>query len=413
MSAKGRQASKRNFLDRLRPRFDFAYHPFVLPVVLFFALLILSSMAFVHLSGETIGAADSRVVRFSLDGETRSLPTRAATVGELLERLEVELTEHDIVEPALDTPIIENDFVVNVYKAKPVTVIDEENNRRVTLLSAHPTPRLIAENAGLKLFPEDRVEVELPEDNLKEGVLGPQVVVDRAETVYVNLYGNPITFRTHAKTVREVLEEKDIKPLPDDTIEPDLDVAIGRNARIFVIPVGKEIISREEEIPAPVETVNDPNLPMGTVEVREEGSPGRRLVTRIVDKGNPGDVSQTIQSVVAVEPVARVVVRGTKVVYGNPSDNVELGRQIAADLGYSDQFSCIYNIFQRESKWSHTAHNRSSGAYGIPQALPGSKMGPGWQHDAAVQIRWGINYMVNRYGSPCAAQRFWEVNHWY
>ncbi len=70
-------------------------------------------------------------------------------------------------------------------------------------------------------------------------------------------------------------------------------------------------------------------------------------------------------------------------------------------------------ITQRESGWNHLASNRSSGAHGIPQALPGRKMGPGWESDPSVQIRWGIGYMVNRYGSPCGAQAFWNINHWY
>ncbi len=81
-----------------------------------------------------------------------------------------------------------------------------------------------------------------------------------------------------------------------------------------------------------------------------------------------------------------------------------------------DQFQCFSNIVQRESTWNYRAVNPSSGAYGLVQALPGSKMasaGADWQTNPATQIKWGLNYMNDRYGSPCGAWSFWQANHWY
>jgi len=72
-------------------------------------------------------------------------------------------------------------------------------------------------------------------------------------------------------------------------------------------------------------------------------------------------------------------------------------------------------MWQRESGWSTSAAN-ASGAYGIPQALPGSKMataGPDWQTDPATQISWGLSYIKGRYGSPSAAWSFWQSHGWY
>ncbi|GAA2050239.1 lytic transglycosylase domain-containing protein [Streptomyces carpaticus] len=89
---------------------------------------------------------------------------------------------------------------------------------------------------------------------------------------------------------------------------------------------------------------------------------------------------------------------------------------IARDIVAADQFQCFSTIVERESGWNHTATNPSSGAYGLMQALPGSKMasaGADWQTNPATQIRWGVNYMNERYGSPCGAWEFWQVNHWY
>ncbi|MYR03002.1 transglycosylase SLT domain-containing protein [Streptomyces sp. SID6137] len=80
------------------------------------------------------------------------------------------------------------------------------------------------------------------------------------------------------------------------------------------------------------------------------------------------------------------------------------------------QFNAFSQIVQRESGWNPSATNASSGAYGLVQALPGSKMasaGADWKTNPATQIKWGLDYMNSRYGSPAKAWAFWQANHWY
>lgn len=80
------------------------------------------------------------------------------------------------------------------------------------------------------------------------------------------------------------------------------------------------------------------------------------------------------------------------------------------------QFAAFNNIVSRESGWNHTAMNSSSGAYGLVQALPASKMasaGSDWKTNPATQIKWGLDYMNSRYGSPVGAWNFWQSHHWY
>ncbi|MEU9627922.1 transglycosylase SLT domain-containing protein [Streptomyces luteogriseus] len=89
---------------------------------------------------------------------------------------------------------------------------------------------------------------------------------------------------------------------------------------------------------------------------------------------------------------------------------------MARQLVPSGQFQCFSNIVDHESDWNYKAVNPSSGAYGMFQALPGSKMssaGADWQTNPATQIKWGLNYMNDRYGSPCEAWSFWQANNWY
>ncbi|MEU9620036.1 MULTISPECIES: lytic transglycosylase domain-containing protein [unclassified Streptomyces] len=90
---------------------------------------------------------------------------------------------------------------------------------------------------------------------------------------------------------------------------------------------------------------------------------------------------------------------------------------MARQIVPADQFQCFSNIVNVESSWNYLATNQSTGAYGLVQALPGSKMvsaGADWQTNPATQIKWGLSYMNSgRYGSPCAAWSFWQANHWY
>ncbi|MFI7399632.1 transglycosylase SLT domain-containing protein [Streptomyces sp. NPDC049541] len=80
------------------------------------------------------------------------------------------------------------------------------------------------------------------------------------------------------------------------------------------------------------------------------------------------------------------------------------------------QYNAFSKIVERESGWNVTATNSSSGAYGLVQALPGSKMasaGSDWKTNPRTQIKWGLDYMNSRYGSPTAAWAFWQANGWY
>jgi hypothetical protein len=81
-----------------------------------------------------------------------------------------------------------------------------------------------------------------------------------------------------------------------------------------------------------------------------------------------------------------------------------------------DQWGCLDSLWQKESGWNHLAMNPSSGAYGIPQSLPGSKMataGADWQTNPATQIRWGLGYISGRYGTPCNAWAHSQRVNWY
>jgi hypothetical protein len=100
----------------------------------------------------------------------------------------------------------------------------------------------------------------------------------------------------------------------------------------------------------------------------------------------------------------------------NPASAQGIAYKLLPSFGFStNQFGCLNDIFSRESGWRYNAEN-ASGAYGIPQALPGSKMasaGPNWQTNPTTQIKWGLGYIKGRYGTPCKAWAAWQVQGWY
>lgn len=98
------------------------------------------------------------------------------------------------------------------------------------------------------------------------------------------------------------------------------------------------------------------------------------------------------------------------------SPTVPDAKRYALTVLGSSQYACLDAIFTRESHWNPLDLNRNSGAYGIPQALPGSKMawaGADWRTNPVTQVKWGIHYVDGRYGSACGAWAFWQRNGWY
>lgn len=107
----------------------------------------------------------------------------------------------------------------------------------------------------------------------------------------------------------------------------------------------------------------------------------------------------------------------TRTVRITPTDPRDIAQSLLSEFGFgADQFGCLDSLWTRESGWRVNADNPSSSAYGIPQALPGAKMasaGADWATNPETQIRWGLGYIQDRYGSPCGAWAHSESNGWY
>lgn len=313
-----------------------------------------------------------------------------------------------MVEPKPDTVIPEGFFNVNVYRARPVVVVDGAKTYRVD--TAVQSPRLIAEAAGVKLYREDDFTVSNVTDFAADGTVGQKVVIDRAMPITILSNGVATTARTQQKTVKAVLAERDVALGPKDTVVTPVETAVTPGMTIRINRVTVVTQQQVEAIAFATQTIKDPNLDAGVTQVRTEGVAGSKTSTyRIHFTNGRESARELLAQQVTAQPVGKVMVVGTKIDYSaNP---VELGKQMAAARGWTDgQWDALYKLWMKESGWNPAARNLGSGACGIPQALPCSKI---TDKSTAGQITWGLNYIKSTYGDPINAWSSFQRKGWY
>ncbi len=340
----------------------FKNHPFVIPLTTFMVLFFVTMAAFIGLGGTTIAPSDSHVIILSYDGKQQLLPTKAATVGEFLERVEIELHQGDKVEPELDTAITDDNFKINVYRARPVVVIDGQN--KVQALSAATTPRAVAEQLGINVYAEDDIRSSATDDILKDGI-GEQIVIDRATPVNLNLYGTQLVVRTRAKKVDDLLKEKEVKLVEGDTVQPSLDTPLTPQMQVFITRKGIQIVTEEKTTPPPVEVIEDSSLSTGVSVVRQQGSPGKKLITYQIELQNGKELSRkVIQEVVLQPPVKRIMARGP---LGSFGDALARLRQCEAGGNYANKSNPTY---RGAYQFNYSTWNNYAGFYDPADAPP-------------------------------------------
>lgn len=185
-----------------------------------------------------------------------------------------------------------------------------------------------------------------------------------------------------------------------------------------------EVQTVTETTEIPFEVIEQPDRlgRAGSRTVVQAGVPGTEVATITITTVDGVEVSRSVGiGLVVTAAVPEIVSVGQLVIPPatevEKGSNRELGQKMAADRGWTgDEWACLDNLWTRESHWSHTSANKSSGAYGIPQALPGDKMaayGADWATNPATQIAWGLAYVEGRYGSPCGAWSHFQTKNWY
>jgi hypothetical protein len=243
--------------------------------------------------------------------------------------------------------------------------------------------------------------VEGSRSQVREG-LAPTGVVVRVD-------GERVTLVTGAETVADALADAGVELGPDDEVSVPLAAPLPDSGEIVVSRVTYREVTERADVPFRTVEQPDTGLAAGQRVVTQAGRAGGTTVVyrvRLVD-GVEASREETLRTqTAAVDEVVRV---------GSEPRSIARA-QVAARGWGSEQFACLDRLWTKESNWNPSAHNASSGAYGIPQALPGSKMGSvaaDWRTNPATQITWGLNYIAGRYGTPCAAWAHSQAVNWY
>ena len=255
--------------------------------------------------------ADEKLVTIYDRGVEKTIVTKARTIREALKLAKFSIDERqDVVEPSLDSEMVAEKYNINIFRARPITIVD--GNKRLKITTAEQTPALIAKAAGIEVFEEDKTTLT-NSDNM--AVDGANIVmkVDRASMINFVLYGKESVIRTHAKTVGELLKEKNINPKKDDTLSVDRLAKIIPGMKIELWRNGKQTITAEEDVKFEVEKVQDANRDSGYREVKQVGENGKKNVTYEIEMKNGVEVSRKeIASVVTKEPKKQIEIVGTK-----------------------------------------------------------------------------------------------------
>lgn len=364
-------------------------------------------------------ALSHKTVMVEVNGVPRPVTTVEKTVQATLQDAGIAFSHRDEITPALNQHINAGD-TIKVRYARELSVLDQGRTKKRWVTDATLDELLERAEYSRLEIPAQRFDER--ENILPLAEVGTEVVVaaDGKETTL------PVT---HPYNLRALLNQAGIKVGPIDQVvthrtNGKLTVSVKRVTRGIHITTEKVAYTSEEKL--------SDQIIKGKRKVETPGKDGVRTITRYQHKVDEKLVVDTLVSdQVTSQPVKEVILVGTadpdelgkklrargKVTdaAGNrlPTPNYSgadpraLARPLVSARGWGDdQYQCLLVLWERESNWNPHAQNPSSGAYGIPQSLPGTKMasaGADWQTNPVTQITWGLGYIQNRYGTPCGA----------
>ena len=314
--------------------------------------------------------AGEKLVTIYDRGAEKTIVTKARTIREALKLAKFSIDERqDVVEPSLDSEMVAEKYNINIFRARPITIVD--GNKRLKVTTAEQTPALIAKAAGIEVFEEDKTTLS-NSDNMAVDGANMVMKIDRASMVNFVLYGKESVIRTHAKTVGELLKEKNIDPKKDDTLSVDRSAKIIPGMKIELWRNGKQTITAEEDVKFEVEKVQDANRDSGYREIKQAGENGKKNVTYEIEMKNGVEVSRKeIASVVTKEPKKQIEIVGTK-----------------SSTSFSGSFSeALARLRSCEGSYTSNTGNGYYGAYQFDKRTWGNYGGYELASDAPVAVQ--------------------------
>ena len=363
-------------------------------------------------------AMQQRDVTLTVDGNTKTISVREDTVGDVLEAEGIVLGIHDAVLPSEDARVTDG-LAIDVRYGRPLTLSIDGEGRKIWT-----TARTVREALGfLRLDEQDSlVSVSRSAAIGREG-LSVDVVTAKDVTLVSSGKETPVRF---AGTVGDLLASKGITPDADDILSQPASELLADGMRVEFTDVEVKQSTKDVKVPFGKSTKKSDALAEGEQRVTTKGVDGlKRETYRDVYHDGKKVESKKQGEKLLKKPVTQVTTVGTKKA-GSASDGAtpdELPATTGSRTGTKydwmraagipeDQWQYVDYIVTKESGWNPNARNPSSGACGLVQAYPCSKLGPNW-NDPVVALRWQYNYVKGRYGGYAGAYKFWRANHWY
>jgi uncharacterized protein YabE (DUF348 family) len=360
-----------------------------------------------------------KTVTLVVDGKSVHVQTTAATVGDVLRSEGYTAGSHDLVAPSASSAV--HDGTTIVFRRGRLLHLTVDGAGEY-VWTTEPTVSDALAQLGYSTadFTSVSRSRRLPLTPTDIAVRTPKLVTVRVD-------GVTQTVTTTASTVGQLLGDMNVAVAGTDKVSVSQTAPVAEGATIVVSRVLHGTMTKTEAIPYSTKSEHDADLADGVTKVVSPGKDGLTQVTYAMVYVDGKVAGQTkIKTMVLQSPTAQVEHVGTKKKTTPPADFVApdpgsvkaIARTLLAARGWGDdQYSCLVTLWNHESGWRVNAGNKSSGAYGIPQALPGSKMasvGSDWRTSATTQIKWGLGYIAARYNTPCGAWSAWQANGgWY
>ncbi len=323
-------------------------------VLVVFVGLVISTR--VNAVSEQVSRSGRHVLTIHDGAAEQGIFTEAATLGEALKQAGVVLDDNDMTEPSRDEKLVAPTYEVNIYRARPVVIID--GTKRTKLLTAYQTAAQIAEQAGITLHPEDRTSFGATGNILRDGAI-EVLTITRATPFTFVFYGKKLQEYTMAATVGEMLAQKKITLKANDklSVAPETPLVAGMTVELW--RDGKQVVTREEAVDYPVRRVEDANQKVGYRKVQTAGTKGKKMVTYEVVIKNGKEVSKkAIKTIVTEEPKEQVEVVGTK-----PSFSGDFAAALAKLRSCEGSYTSINNKARDPADWYYGAYQFNDGTW--------------------------------------------------
>ncbi len=312
-------------------------------------LFLLSKSGFLN----QVKAKNNQKIVTVFDGSNKKVTSvNQAKVREILQALSIELRPSDVVEPELDY-LVDSDIYINIYRATPVTIID--GNNRLKIITPHKQVKQIVEDSGNEFYDEDQAKIKLEPLALDQD-LGVQLVVERAKTVELDLYGKVNQIRTNAKTVDQLLKQKQLKLTDKHKLNCQLDQPIVEKMKLEIWQEGTQTKIEEQEIPFEIEKIYNYDKPASYSKIKTAGVKGKKVANYKVEIKNKQEISRKlIDEVIIEKPVKQIIEVGVKGVFNTPSKNENLTWDFLRQQGFTrEQTAGIMGNLMQEHRFRTT-----------------------------------------------------------